>query len=107
MGRLKCHTVTLLVFPPKIPISDQDLSKFTSNVQCNAEIYMADGILFIFKHSMSLNVWKCSVLLLCHTVTIYFSQHISYRDFIKKSKIVPKVCNKMMLMMLQGYKVML
>ena len=107
MGRLKCHTVTLLVFPPKIFISDQVLSKFDSNVQSNAEIYVADGILFIFKHSISLNVWKCSVLLLCHTVTIYFSQHISYGDFIKKSKIVPKVCNKIMLMMLQGYKVML
>ena len=77
MGRLKCHTVTLLVFPPKIFISDQVLSKFDSNVQSNAEIYVADGILFIFKHSMSLNVWKCPVLLLCHTVTIYFSQHIS------------------------------
>ena len=69
MGRLKCHTVTLLVFPQKIFISDQVLSKFDSNVQSNAEIYVADGILFIFKHSISLNVWKCSVLLLCHTVT--------------------------------------
>ena len=44
---------------------------------CNAEIYVADGILFIFKHSISLNVWKCPVFLLCHTVTICFSQHIS------------------------------
>ena len=83
MGRLKCHTVTLLVSPQKIFISDQVLSKFDRNVQCNAEIYVADGILYIFKHSISLNVWKCSVLLLCHTVTIYFSQHISYRNFIK------------------------
>ena len=73
----QCHTVTLLVFPQKIFISDQVLSKFDSNVQSNAEIYVADGILFIFKHSISLNVWKCPVLLLCHTVTIYFSQHIS------------------------------
>ena len=48
MGRLKCHTVTLLVFPQKIFISDQVLSKFDSNVQSNAEIYVADGILFIF-----------------------------------------------------------
>ena len=77
MGRLKCHTVTRLVSPPKIFISDQVLSKFDRNVQCNAEIYVADGILFIFKHSISLNVWKCPVSLLCHTVTIYFSQHIS------------------------------
>ena len=48
MGRLKCHTVTLLVFPAKIFISDKVLSKFDSNVQSNAEIYVADGILFIF-----------------------------------------------------------
>ncbi len=47
MGRLKCHTVTFSVFPQKILISDQVLSKFASNVQCYAEIYMADGILFI------------------------------------------------------------
>ena len=58
MGRLKCHTVTLLVFPPKIFISDQVLSKFASNVQCYAEIYMADGILIMFKQSISLNVSK-------------------------------------------------
>ena len=77
MGRLKCHTVTLLVFPQKIFISDQVLSKFDGNVQSNAEIYVADGILLIFKHSSSLNIWKCPVLLLCHTVTIYFSQYIS------------------------------
>ena len=38
MGRLKCHTVTLLVFPKKILVSDQVLSKFASNVQCNAPI---------------------------------------------------------------------
>ena len=77
MGRLKCHTVTHLVFPHKMLKSEQVLSKFKAMCNVMLKYNMADDILFIFKPSISLNAWKCPVLLACHTVTMHFSQHIS------------------------------
>ena len=38
---------------------------------------------------------------------MFLSQHMFLGNFIKKLKIVIKLCNTMMMMMLQGYKVIL
>ena len=76
-------------------------------MQYKDEICVAEGKLLIFRDSVYKDVLYYSVELACHTVTRFFSQHIFLAVFIKKFKIIQKSCNKMMMMMLQGYKVIL
>ena len=82
-GQLKCHTVTKLVFLPKVAPIWLKFIQIHHHIQCTTEIYMADGQLPINWPSMPWNVWKCSVSSPCHTVTFFHSEHMS-------SKYIPR-----------------
>ena len=81
--QLKCHTVTKLVFLPKVAPIWLKFIQIHHHIQCTTEIYMADGQLPINWPSMPWNVWKCSVSPPCHTVTFFHSEHMS-------SKYIPR-----------------
>ena len=55
MGRLKCHTVTLLVFLPKSSQTLWNDIEMSHNMQNKDEIYVAEGKLLIFKDSVYKN----------------------------------------------------
>ena len=55
MGRLKCHTVTLLVFLPKSSQTLWNNIEMSHNMQNKDEIYVAEGKLLIFKDSVYKN----------------------------------------------------
>ena len=52
MGRLKCHTVTLLLFLPKGSQTLWNNIEIPHNMQYKDEIYVAEGKLLIFRDSV-------------------------------------------------------